>query len=76
MLVSRWGNSLAVRIPAALAEALDLKEGDDITLHIHGRADVAVERRLTRDEAFEIIRGLRGDVPADFKFNRDEANAR
>ena len=31
MQVAKWGNSLAIRIPASVAEALDLKEGDDIT---------------------------------------------
>ena len=29
MQVGRWGNSLAIRLPAAMVEALDLKEGDD-----------------------------------------------
>ncbi|HEX7238493.1 MAG TPA: AbrB/MazE/SpoVT family DNA-binding domain-containing protein, partial [Gammaproteobacteria bacterium] len=33
MQVSKWGNSLAIRLPAALVEALDLREGDDVTLH-------------------------------------------
>ena len=30
MQVSRWGNSLAIRLPASVVEALDLKEGDSI----------------------------------------------
>ena len=30
MQVTRWGNSLAIRLPAAVVEALSLKEGDDI----------------------------------------------
>lgn len=30
MQVSKWGNSLAVRPPASVVEALDLKEGDEI----------------------------------------------
>ena len=36
MQVSKWGDSLAVRFPAILVEALDLKEGDDIDLHLVG----------------------------------------
>ena len=32
MLVAKWGNSLAVRLPAAVVEALKLKEGDDIAM--------------------------------------------
>ena len=37
MQVTKWGNSLAVRIPAAVAEALELKEGDDIEIRIADR---------------------------------------
>ena len=34
MQVSKWGNSLAIRLPAAVVEALELKEGDDIEIHV------------------------------------------
>ena len=34
MQVSKWGNSLALRLPAAVIDALDLKEGDDIEIHV------------------------------------------
>ena len=30
MQVAKWGNSLAIRIPASVAEALDLKPGDEV----------------------------------------------
>jgi len=36
MQVSKWGNSLAVRLPAAVVDALGLKEGDDIEIRIAG----------------------------------------
>ena len=36
MRVAKWGNSLAVRLPAAVVEALTLKEGDDIEIHVAG----------------------------------------
>ena len=32
MKVSKWGNSLAVRIPAEVVDSLNLKEGDEIDL--------------------------------------------
>ncbi|MEN9867194.1 MAG: Antidote-toxin recognition MazE, bacterial antitoxin, partial [Pseudomonadota bacterium] len=32
MLVAKWGNSLALRLPASVVQALELKEGDDITI--------------------------------------------
>ena len=30
MRVAKWGNSLAVRLPASVVEALGLQEGDEI----------------------------------------------
>ena len=36
MRVSKWGNSLAIRLPASVVEALDLKEGDIIEIHAAG----------------------------------------
>ena len=36
MQVSKWGNSLAVRLPAAVVDALELKEGDQIEVRIAG----------------------------------------
>lgn len=34
MQVSKWGNSLAIRLPASVVEALGLHEGDDIEVMI------------------------------------------
>ena len=34
MQVAKWGNSLAVRLPAIVVEALGLKEGDEIEIHV------------------------------------------
>jgi virulence-associated protein VagC len=34
MQVAKCGNSLAVRLPAAVVEALTLKEGDEIEIHV------------------------------------------
>jgi antitoxin MazE len=30
MHISKWGNSLAIRLPSSVVEALDLKDGDQI----------------------------------------------
>ena len=40
MRVAKWGNSLAVRLPAAVVETLELKEGDDIEVRIAGSPPV------------------------------------
>ena len=76
MQVAKWGNSLAVRLPAAVVEALELKEGDDIELHVANRREFGVSRKLGREALLERLRAFRGRLPADFKFDRDEANAR
>jgi antitoxin MazE len=76
MLVAKWGNSLAVRLPAAVVEALELKEGDDIEIRIADRRELEVARKPGRDELLKRLRAFRGRLPADFKFDRDEANAR
>ena len=34
MQVSKWGNSLAIRLPASVVEALKIHEGDDIEVLI------------------------------------------
>ena len=76
MRVSKWGNSLAIRLPAAVVEALELKEGDDIEIHIADRRRLGVSRKPGREELLTRLRAFRGRLPADFKFDRDEANAR
>ena len=79
MQIGRWGNSLAVRLPKSLVERLKLKEGDEIDSDVVeaalAKADAdAVERR--RDEAMKRIVALRRPLPPDYKFDREEANAR
>ena len=76
MRVAKWGNSLAIRLPSAVVEALELKEGDEIEIHVASARDFEVHRDQTRDRALEIIQRLRRPFPPDFKFDRDEANER
>jgi len=76
MQVSKWGNSLAVRLPAAVVDALELKEGDEIEIRIAGKRNYKVTRDRTREKALEAIRRLARPLPPGFKFDRDEANRR
>lgn len=76
MQVSKWGNSLAIRIPARVAEALDLKEGDEVEIRIAGERTFHINRDRSRERALARIRAFRKQLPADWKFDRDEANAR
>ncbi len=76
MQVARWGNSLAVRIPAAVVKALELQEGDEIEIHIADARHLGIARKPGREELLKRLRGFRGQLPADFKFDREAANAR
>ncbi|MFV0645811.1 MAG: AbrB/MazE/SpoVT family DNA-binding domain-containing protein [Sphingomonadaceae bacterium] len=76
MQVAKWGNSLAVRLPAAVVEALKLQEGDDIELYIEGTRSMRVAPKPDREALIERLQAFRGRLPADFKFDRDEMNAR
>jgi antitoxin MazE len=76
MRVAKWGNSLAVRLPAAVVEALKLKENDEVQIHVTGARDFEVARKPDRTALIERLKRFRGRLPADFKFDRDEANAR
>jgi antitoxin MazE len=74
MQVSKWGNSLAVRLPAAVVQALDLKEGEEIELHVTGERTLEVARKPGAAELLTRLRRLRGKLPADFRFDRLEAH--
>ena len=76
MQVSKWGNSLAVRLPSAVVEALDLKEGDEIEISIAGKRDFRVARDRSKDRALDQLREMKWTFPPDFRFNRDEINER
>jgi antitoxin MazE len=76
MQVAKWGNSLAVRLPASVVEALGLNEGDDIDIHVADARTMGIARKPGRKELLERLRAYRGRLPSDFKFDRDEANAR
>lgn len=76
MQVAKWGNSLAVRLPSAVVEALRLREGDEIEIHVAGAREFAVARKPSRQDLLNRLRAYRGRLPQDFKFDREEANAR
>lgn len=74
MQVAKWGNSLAVRLPAAVVQALELKEGEEIELHVVGVRALEVARKAQPQDLLARLRRLRGRLPADFRFDRLEAN--
>ena len=73
MQVAKWGNSLAVRLPAAVVQALRLSEGDDVRIHVLGERDMAIERGRDRAALLERLDAFAGRLPEDFVFDRDDA---
>ena len=76
MQVSKWGNSLAIRLPAAIVKALELKEGDDIEIRVAGERAFELARDESRRRAVENLRKLRRPFPPGFVFDREEAHER
>lgn len=76
MQIAKWGNSLAVRLPKAVVDALNLKEGDEIEITVAGARHFEVGRDRTRERALARLRALKRPLPPGFRFDRDEANER
>ncbi|MDO5758694.1 MAG: AbrB/MazE/SpoVT family DNA-binding domain-containing protein [Rhodobacterales bacterium] len=75
MQVARWGNSLAVRLPAELVRELGLKEGDQIDL-VKDEGTLRVQRQPRADEVLHRLRRFRGTLPAAERLSRDAAHER
>lgn len=76
MQVSKWGNSLAIRLPAALVKELELAQGDDVQLNVRGRREFAISKKPGKSEILAALREYRGRLPRDFEFDRNEADER
>jgi antitoxin MazE len=74
--VSKWGNSLAIRLPSTVVDTLDLKEGDHIEVTIAGPRHFKVHRDRSREAALDRLRKLSRPLPPGFSFDRVEANER
>jgi antitoxin MazE len=74
MEVSKWENSLAVRLLATIIQMLNLKEGDQIEISVAGERYIKVAKDRSREKALEAIRRLARPLPAGFRFDREEAN--
>ena len=73
MQVSKWGNSLAVRLPAKLVEELGLKEGDEIEMRRATDGAVEIEKRQALADWFARLAAIEPKLPADYTFQRRDA---
>ena len=53
--LSKWGNSLAVRIPKALADSARLREGEAVELKSLRKGEILIRRRRTLEQMVTAI---------------------
>ena len=76
MRVSKWGDSLAVRLPKALVESMGLRTGDELSIVDVVERTLVVQKDDQRQRVLENMRTRNWTLPPDYKFDRDEANER
>ncbi|HWE86818.1 MAG TPA: AbrB/MazE/SpoVT family DNA-binding domain-containing protein [Terracidiphilus sp.] len=72
MKLARWGNSLAIRIPAEIAEKSGLNVGDEANIVLTADNVIEIRRDDRREQALKQLRAMRVPLPEGFKFDRDE----
>lgn len=70
------GEKLGVELPDAIAERLALKPGDQVSITVEKERPLELRDEETRVQAITRLRAMRRPFPPDFKFDREEANAR
>ena len=79
MKVSKWGNSLAIRLNTETVQHLGLSEGDEVDVTDGLRENtIEIRRKRTKEELRARLAEIRKtvNVPKDYKFDREEANSR
>ena len=72
MKFAKWGNSIAIRIPAEVVAKLGISPDEEAQIRVTGEYSFEISRDLSRQEAIEKMHKLRFVVPDDYVFNRDE----
>jgi antitoxin MazE len=76
MRVAKLDGELAVSLPSDVVERLSLQEADEVEFKPGLGHTVTVERRMTLEEAEQIMKSFQISLPSGWKFDREEANAR
>ena len=75
MELTKTAEGYIVQVPVDVAAALGLHEGGDVKISKSSVITVPVSAEA-RDSAIERMKQLATPLPADYKFDREEANAR
>ena len=76
MVVSRWGNSLGVRLPRTLIKKLGLQPGDELEVVSASPARIILTVDDRRAKAVQRMRARALRRPEGYAFDREEANTR
>jgi antitoxin MazE len=76
MQVSKWGNSLAVRLPKALVDEMKLSPGDEVTLVKASDREIEIEKVDRKARFLKDMEQFNWQMPEGWTFDRDEANER
>jgi len=69
---AKWGNSIAIRVPAEVVAKLRISADEEAQIKVTGEHSFEVTRDRRRQDAIEAIRRLAKPLPPGYKFNRDE----
>ncbi len=76
MQVSKWGNSLAVRLPKKLVDEMGIVDGDELVVVEAGNGKIALEKIDRRAQFLKAMEQFHFPLPEGYKFDRDGANER
>ncbi len=78
LTVGKWGNSLALRLPAGIARQLGLQEGSRVQAEVTDTGELRltppepIRPARTRDELMEQLRKLHAEMPVTQPVERQE----
>jgi antitoxin MazE len=56
--LAKWGNSMAVRIPKAIAEAARLRPGDHLEMAVEDSGTLRIRKKKVKTKLSELVRGI------------------
>lgn len=75
MKLTKTSDGYVVKVPDEVVASLGLHDGDDVSLTPPGVITIPVSDEA-RDSAIDRMKKLARPLPPDYKFDREEANAR
>ncbi len=76
MKFAKWGNSVAIRVPAEVVAKLGISPNEEAQIKVTGEFSFEVTRDRRRQEAIDNLRKMRFVLPDDYVFNREELHER